>query len=292
MEASPNDTLARLLGRKPDDREIDIFGLTHKGLLRKENQDHFLVCSLHKRLAVRHTSLPEIEGLHGDGERLATIAVVADGVGGGARGEFASRLAIEAFTKFAQRSMHCYYTADPANQEEFSWALTEAAMKAHQELLLETQRSPTDKGMATTMTTFLAVWPRAYLLQVGDSRFYLLNEGELSQITRDQTLAQELFDDGVFTRAQAQNTPLADVLSSSIGGSATRPVVTGIDLSWGQVCMLCTDGLTKHVSDERIEERLKGMTSAQQVCEDLVQDALDGGGTDNITVIVGRAVEQ
>jgi protein phosphatase len=79
------------------------------------------------------------------------------------------------------------------------------------------------------------------------------------------------------------------VLSSAIGGSATTPVVTGIDQSWDYVHLLCSDGLTKHVGDEQIAARLRSMTSAKQACEDLLQDALDDGGSDNITVIVGRS---
>ena len=142
--------------------------------------------------------------------------------------------------------------------------------------------------MATTLTLFIGIWPKIYLVQIGDSRYYLLREGVLTQVSRDQTIAQDLIDQGVLARAHASR--WADVLSSAIGGSYARPVVTRIDQDRSYVHLLCSDGLTKHVSDEQIAERLRSMTSAQQVCEDLLQDALDGGGTDNITIIVGRAV--
>jgi serine/threonine protein phosphatase PrpC len=89
-----------------------------------------------------------------------------------------------------------------------------------------------------------------------------------------------------------RNTPLANVLSSSIGGSQTAPVVTRVPAAWNTVHLLCSDGLTKHVTDEKISERLGTMTSARQACEQLLQDALDGGGTDNITVCIGRAVKK
>ena len=124
----------------------------------------------------------------------------------------------------------------------------------------------------------------AYLLQVGDSRCYLLRGGELTQITRDQTMAQELIDLGVLTRADASSSRLSHTLSSSIGGRQTAPVVTRIGLDWDTVVLLCSDGLSRHVPDERIRERLRSMTSARQVCEDLVQDALDAGGQDNIVI--------
>jgi protein phosphatase len=136
------------------------------------------------------------------------------------------------------------------------------------------------------------VWPRGYLLQVGDSRCYVLRDGRLTQISRDQTMAQELVDQGVLQRTEAFNTRWAHVLSSSIGGRQTAPTVTRMDQDWDNVGLLCSDGLTKHVSDERIRERLANMTSAKQACEALLQDALEDGGSDNITIIVGRTVRR
>ena len=143
--------------------------------------------------------------------------------------------------------------------------------------------------MATTLTLYISVWPVYYVLQVGDSRYYLWRDGQLTQLTRDQTIAQELVDQGILTRAQAPHTQFAHVLSSALGADTAEPVVTRLHADWHNVHLLCSDGLTKHVSDERIAERLRTMTSAKQVCEALLQDALDAGGSDNITIIVGRA---
>ena len=240
-------------------------------------------------MEVHLTSLPNASRLYVQADRLAFLAMVADGVGGGPGGEAASRRALEAVSQYAADSMDCYYTADPTDNQAFTQALADAALHCHNDVR-ERSGAEAGKGMATTLTLMLFVWPRAYLLQVGDSRYYLLRDGELTQISRDQTLAQVLVDDGVFSRSEASRSPLAHVLSSAIGGSESTPVVTGIDQDWNHVHLLCSDGLTKHVSDERIAERLRTMTSAKQVCEDLLQDALDGGGTDNITLIVGRAV--
>jgi protein phosphatase len=223
-------------------------------------------------------------------ERLASLAMVADGVGGGAKGAEASRIALEAVAKYVSSSMRCYYAQGSADDRELSKTLQEGASQCHMELLRRGEENPEYRGMATTLTLYLGVWPRAYLLQVGDSRAYLLRRGELIQITRDQTMAQELVDLGVLSRADASDSPLAHRLSSSIGGSQTAPVVTRFEMTWGNVLLLCSDGVTKHVSDERLRERLRTMTSAKQVCEDLLQDALEGGGSDNITVIVGRAL--
>jgi PPM family protein phosphatase len=92
------------------------------------------------------------------------------------------------------------------------------------------------------------------------------------------------------TPADASGTRLEHTLSSSIGGRQTAPAVTLFELTWDTVVLLCSDGLTRHVSDDRIRDRLRSMTSAKQVCEALVQDALEGGGSDNVTVVVRRAV--
>ncbi len=287
MMSSPKSAAHVDASRKPRDDEVDVYGLTHTGKVRKINQDHFLICSLRKLVDVHQTSLP-IDGLPLKGERLAFLAMVADGVGGGSKGEAASRLALEQVTRYVADSMRAYYDSDTTNDQAFLDALQNAAMECHTSVIEKAQEDPDYRGMATTLTVWLGVWPRSYLLQIGDSRFYTMRDGELSQISRDQTMAEELVDQGVLTRSGAINTRWAHVLSSAIGGQQTAPVVTGMRQAWNDIGLLCSDGLTKHVSDERIAERLRTMTSAKQVCEDLLQDALDDGGTDNITIIVGR----
>jgi len=278
------------LDRKPRDEEIDMHGLTHPGKVRTENQDHFLICALKKQMLVHQTSLPETDQLIGEPERLAFLAMVADGVGGGTKGADASRIALEAVTRYVSRSMKIYYALGSGSDRQFHEALQQGARQCHEELLRRGEENPEYRGMATTLTLYLGVWPRAYLLQVGDSRAYQLRRGELTQITRDQTMAEELIDLGVLTRAAAAVSRLAHTLSSSLGGRQTAPVITRLDSAWGNVLLLCSDGLTKHVTDERILQRLRSMTSAKQACEDLLNDALEGGGSDNITVIVGRAL--
>ena len=276
--------------RKPREDEIDAHGVTHAGKVRRENQDHFLLCSLRRQVVVRGSSIPEADSLLGESTRLASLAMVADGVGGAARGETASRRALTAVTNYVTRSMRCYYGAWDSDQEFYD-ALKEAARQCHAELHRLGEEDPDYSGMATTLTLYLGVWPRAYLLQVGDSRCYLLRDGELSQITRDQTMAQEMVDLGVMKREQVAGTRFEHTLTSSIGGRHTEPKVTRVDMTWGHVLLLCSDGLTRHVSDERIRDVLRSMTSARQGAETLLQEALDGGGTDNITIVVGRAVQ-
>ncbi|MGH7590192.1 MAG: PP2C family protein-serine/threonine phosphatase [Gemmatimonadales bacterium] len=276
--------------RKPDDDEIDVFGLSHAGKVRPDNQDHFLLASLHKRLTIHQTNLTADERLPFADRRLAFIAMIADGVGGGVGGAEASATTLETATEYILGSMDCYDRADPGGDETtFINALQDAAMRAHQAVQVRAVTEKDRGRMATTLTLWMGVWPWYYLLQVGDSRYYLFRNGTLSQLTRDQTMAEDLVDQGIWTRAAGAQSRLANVLSSSIGGETTMPVVTRLKADWENVHLLCSDGLTKHVTDERIAERLGGMTSAKQACEQLLQDALDGGGSDNISIIVGLA---
>ena len=274
--------------RKPRDEEIDSFGLTHRGLVRPNNQDHFLVGQLRQRLHIKQTSLPDFSELPLAEDRLASLMMVADGVGGGKKGEEASEIAVESISRYIAESVRCYYSAE-SGDADFTQTLESAALSCHQAVLERAAANPEFAGMATTLTLWIGVWPWCYLLQVGDSRYYQFRQDTLVQISRDQTMAQEMIDSGVFTAA-VRNTPLTNILSSAIGGHQTAPVVKRLPNSWNTVHLLCTDGLTRHVSDERIAERLGGMTSAKEVCEQLLQDALDGGGTDNITIVVGRPV--
>lgn len=276
--------------RRPRDDEIDVYGLTHPGKVRAENQDHFLICSLHKQIVVHLTSLSETDSLMGESERLAFLAMVADGVGGGTKGAEASRITLETVAQYVSRSMRCYYGSGSADSRGFSEALHEAAVECHADLMRRGEEHPEYRGMATTLTLFLGVWPKAYLLQVGDSRCYLLRDGKLTQITRDQTMAQELVELGALKPEDVPATRLAHTLSSSIGGRQSSPVVSQFEMTWSTVLLLCSDGLTNHVSDERIRDRLGSMLSAKQACEDLVQEALEGGGSDNITVVIGRVM--
>src|SRR5712692_3989257 len=276
MRASGPAASAVSIGRKPRDDEIDVYGVTHPGKVRRENQDHFLISSLHKRMQVHLTSLPTSDLLSQDTERLAFVAMVADGVGGAAAGEEASRLAVAAITRYVTRAIHCYYSVDPGDEERFPRALEEGALRVHEDIQANSPTGPLEAHMATTLTLWIGVWPRGYLLQVGDSRCYLLRNVELMQLSRDQTLAQDLVDRGVFRRSE----------------TLKSPIVTHMQQHWGDVGLLCSDGLTKHVPDSRIRERLLAMTSSKQVCEDLLRDALDAGGTDNVTVLVGRTLQK
>ena len=284
---------ASSLEGRPRDDELDLFGLTHPGLVREANEDHFLLCTVHPQVVLHATSLPESSDLALRGQRLATIMLVADGVGGSAAGSRASRIATEAVTRYVASSLRCYHTADISTEREFEETLRAAAIEAHEAVRSEAASEPDESGMATTLSLAIVVWPWLYVVQVGDSRCYLYQGGALRQLTRDQTFAQDLVEQGVFTREDAKVSPLSNVLSSAIGATEALPEVTRVDVrERGCVIIVCTDGLTKHVTDAEIAQRLGAMESAEQVSHALLQLALDRGGTDNITLVVGRALKR
>jgi len=283
----------RLAEQRPRDNELDLFGLTHKGLVRADNEDQFLLCTVHPQVVVHATSLPAPEALASRGERLATIMLVADGVGGSAAGSRASRIATEAVTRYVATSLRCYHTVRTAPDGDFEETLREAAMDAHAAVRGEADAMPSERGMATTLSLGIILWPWLYVVQVGDSRCYLYRDGALQQLTRDQTVAQDLVERGVFSTDDAKSSPLANVLSSAIGAQTADPEITRVDVrERGCVVLVCTDGLTKHVTDEEIARHLGAMESSEQVSRALLQLALDRGGTDNITLVVGRALKR
>ena len=169
-------------------------------------------------------------------------------------------------------------------------SLRAAANEAHDTVRAEAVADLGGRQMATTLSLGIVVWPWLYVLQVGDSRCYVYQDRELRQVTRDQTVAQSLVDQGVLPAEQAKASPLKHVLASAIGASESSPEVTRVNVRQrGTVILVCSDGLTKHVSDSEIAERLASMESAEQVSKDLLELALERGGTDNITLVVGRA---
>jgi len=274
---------------RPADDDLDLFGITHPGKVRAENQDHFLLCTVHPQVVIHATSLPDPETLPLRGTRLATVMLVADGVGGAAAGNEAARVATETITKYTSSTLRCYHAAGSAGDKEFMNALETAALEAHGAVLAEASHRADQRRMATTLTFGIAVWPWLFVVQVGDSRCYIFARGTLKQVTRDQTIGQQLVDDGVLPRERLRDSPFNNVLASALGGDEAQPVVTRVEIDRGCVVFLCSDGLTKHVSDEEIAAALRTMTSSEQVARQLLELALERGGSDNITMVIGRA---
>lgn len=275
---------------RPADEDLDLFGITHQGKVRKENQDHFLVSTVHPQLVVHGTSLPDPDKLPLRGTRFATVLVLADGVGGAASGNEAARLATESVMRYVSSTMRSYHAAGSSTEEELLKSLKETALEAHKNVKGEAANHPGQKGMATTLTVCMVVYPWAYVVQVGDSRCYFFDKGKLTQLTRDQTIAQSLVDQGLMPAERLARSPFRHVLSSAIGADEASPVVTPFDISErGALILMCSDGLTKHVSDAEIASHARDMTSSEQLAKDLLELALDRGGTDNITIIAARA---
>ena len=274
---------------RPRDEELDLFGITHPGHVRSSNQDQFLLCTVHPQVVVHGTSLVDTGAITLRGERLATIMLVADGVGGSADGSEASRLATVAITEYFASAMRCWHAAGSSSEAEFTTALRDAAHEAHRRVRAESAGQFAGRHMATTLSVGIVVWPWLYVVQVGDSRCYHFQDGQLRQVTRDQTLAQEMIDRGAMTPERAHASPLQHVLSSAIGADEALPEITRVDIGQrGSVTLVCSDGLTKHVSDDEIAAACEGIVSAEQLCTDLVNLALERGGSDNVTVVVGR----
>lgn len=274
---------------RPRDDELDLFGLTHPGKVRPDNQDQFLICTVHPQVVVHSTSLEKVDQLPLRGSRLATLLVVADGVGGAAFGSEAARLATETVTAYVSSTLRCYHAAGSAGEGELLDSLRAAAYQAHDAVRAEAATQPEPTRMATTLTVGIAIWPWLYVVQVGDSRCYYWDGSKLTQVTRDQTVAQDLVDKGVLPPERAEASPFRHVLASAIGADEAMPDVTRIDLNRTSAVILCTDGLTKHVSDEEIAARVSQVTSSEQLCTSLRDLALERGGSDNITIVVGRA---
>ena len=276
---------------RPADDELDLFGLTHKGKVRSENQDHFLVSTVHPQVVVHATSLPDPDRLPLRGTRLAAVFILADGVGGASSGNEAARLATEAVTTYVASTLRSYHAAGSSNEDELLDALKEAALEAHSAVLAESAKRQDQKRMATTLTVCIVVYPYAYVVQVGDSRAYFYTKGQLQLLTRDQTVAQALVDQGLMPKERLEASPFKHVLSSAIGAEEAQPEVTKFDISIrGSLILMCSDGLTKHVSDEEIAEAIGRMKSSEQCAKELLTLALDRGGSDNITIIAARAL--
>lgn len=264
---------------------VDAAGLTDVGRKRKANEDHFVIVSLQKSAQVRQTSLEDprvFDRLRGP---EALLFVVADGVGGRPGGAIASQTAVTSLVEYISRAAGCFHNLDADRENEFLEQLEAGVREAHQRIVAEHGGR---EGPATTLTMATLVWPRAYIVHAGDSRAFYLRKGLLRQLTRDQTTGEYMVSMGAWTEDQARAAPIGGTLVSAVGADEMTPSVGLVDLQPGDSLLLCTDGLTRHVSDEKISELLQRPTDAASACRELVDEALAGGGHDNITVVLAR----
>lgn len=273
---------------RPVAEDVDAFGLTHPGKLRRENQDQFLIASLHKLLKVHQSSLPPDGITQLVTESRGYLFLVADGVAGRPDGAGASGTVLKTIAHYVTHLTDLYRRLDSDKEAMFLAELEASVWKSHEVLRAQGDREYEGRGGATTLTMVAVLWPRAYLVQVGDSRCYRLRDRRLERISRDQTIAQDLIESGALTQTEAHRSPLSSVLASALGGREAIPQTTASDARWDDVMLLCSDGLTRHVSDAELERELQQITSSEVSCHRLVDLALERGGEDNVTVIISR----
>ena len=266
---------------------IDVSALSHPGHHRANNEDHFLVTRLGRTLQTLITSLPA-----GDvperTEEVNYVMVVADGMGGHAAGEVASRMAISALVSLALDVPDWIFKVDEEHAREIERRARTRVQEVGAMLVERGRRDPALRGMGTTLTAARSLGRDLLITHVGDSRAYLLRAGGLHRLTRDHTYAQLLVDTGQLAPGDVAGSRHRHVLTNALGGSSEDVQVDTdrLQLEDGDRLLLCSDGLTDLVDDETITSILREATRSSDACERLVQRALDSGGRDNVTVIV------
>jgi serine/threonine protein phosphatase PrpC len=283
---SPNDVLSPQSTSSAV--QVDLAALSHQGKVRPNNEDHFLVVRFNRSLQTLLTNLPE--GLIPFRvEEVGYGMVVADGMGGQAAGEVASRLAIRTLINLALATPDWVMRGGGPEVERAMQRMAERYRQVDAALREQAQADPSLAGMGTTMTLACSLGADLILTHVGDSRAYLLRSGALHPLTRDHTLVRELVDRGVVRPEEAANHPFRHVLTRALGRSEGEIAeVQRISLVDGDQLLLCTDGLTDMVDSTTIEAILRSSASSEDACQTLVELALQNGGKDNVTVVLGR----
>jgi serine/threonine protein phosphatase PrpC len=266
---------------------VEVSALTHIGLVRSNNEDHFLVTRSGRSLETVMTNLPA-----GDipvrFDTTGFAMVVADGMGGHAGGEVASRMAIGTLVRMVLDVPDWIMNLDEANAPRVMERMVhyyrgvDRALAAHAEVHRDLA------GMGTTMTIAYSIGTHLFLAHVGDSRCCLFRDASLRQLTRDQTHAQRLVDAGVLPREEVATSRLRHVLTQALGAAdpALEVEMAQMQLRPGDRLLLCTDGLTDMVNDAAIATVLAQVQTPAATCKSLVDLALKHGGRDNVTVIV------
>ncbi len=263
-------------------------GHTDVGKSRRRNEDQFLVADLSKSMTIHSSTLPIEEETELYGGLKGQLLLVADGMGGQAGGDIASKIGVGTIAKYVLNTMPWFFSLDHEHDDDQRAELLAAMLECEEAVESEARLHPELAGMGTTLTIAYIVWPRLYVVHIGDSRCYLLRSGELTQLTHDHTAAQALVDQGSITAEQATRSPLNHVLLHSIGQgpSSFRPEVSRTELEPGDKVLVCTDGLTSELDDDEIAAILSSTESAEQASRSLVDAANDAGGADNITAVV------
>jgi serine/threonine protein phosphatase PrpC len=257
---------------------LRVFGRTDVGQIRDHNEDNFVVADL--SLGSRDVLDPGHAQLVGE---RGMLLGVCDGMGGAAAGEVASQLAVD---MIFQRMMAGEL---PSDRNDLAARLVAAIEAAGARIFAEAKADRTRRGMGTTSTAAALLDDHLFLGQVGDSRGYLLRGEKLCQVTRDQSLANQLIEAGQLTEEEAETFEHSNIILQALGTTDSVQVdLTYVEIKRGDVLMLCSDGLSGMIRNEEIREVLRSYPDPAEACRELTDRANQAGGHDNITVIVAR----
>jgi serine/threonine protein phosphatase PrpC len=258
--------------------QIEVFGKTDVGLIREHNEDNLLIADLAG--GFKESSLDEPAKLT-LGARGA-LFLVCDGMGGAAAGEVASQMAVDAV-------FDAMCAAEPQLHEPFARRLRHAVEVANDRIFQQSRDNQSERGMGTTCTAAALNDDTLTVAQIGDSRCYVFRNGNLGQVTKDQSLAWQLIEAGAMTAEDAKAFEHANIILQALGVQDRVDVVMSqITLKKGDVVVLCSDGLHGPVTDQEMRDILAGQTDLKKAGEGLLQKALERDGPDNITVILAR----
>lgn len=260
---------------------ISVFGKTDVGRTRDHNEDTFLVADLTRRVASLHPEVRE----HEVGPR-GSLFMVADGMGGAAAGEVASRMAAD----LVFGHMTTVWPEDPEiSENRFAYRMKEAVELANNRIHAHAKEHPEVRGMGTTATVAGVFGTKLYLAQVGDSRAYLVRNGVATQITKDQSLMQRLVEAGELTEEEAEQSERRNIILQALGPDPRVKVdLTYQELCKGDVLVLCSDGLSGQVKKEEIASVMSTGGDLVEACAKLIEFANERGGPDNITAVAAR----
>jgi protein phosphatase len=282
VEIPPLCDLLKHFGPSGAPMDVSFGALSHRGKVRRNNQDHYIVVQRRRSRSVLLTNIPA--GMLHPGEDNVYIVAVADGMGGAAFGELASMMALRNAFDLGHSAVKWVFKVTDQEIKDLYEQLEAILKLVHRQLVEHAQVDKTLAGMGTTLTGAYMIGTEAVIAHVGDSRAYLYHDGVLRLLTRDHTVAQEMLDAGnPNPEAVAHH-----MLTNCLGGvdREVRVDFHQIHLEDRDRLLFCTDGLTNMVPEEQIAGTLKAHTDSQEACQVLIEQALEQGGKDNVTVVV------
>ena len=263
--------------------QIVVFGLSDRGLQRDNNEDHFMVADLSRKVIGVHDNQLRPELFHHDIGTRGTLLMVADGLGGHEGGEVASQLAVDSV---AQALVHAAEPALPMSEQ-----IMRAVDMAHEAICKHHGASGRTRHMASTLTVVHVGHGVMIIAQVGDSRAYRFSGGKLTLLTEDQTVVHMMQKKGMLTPEEAQNHPHRNIILQALGqDKSVLPEIQTLPFSHNDCLLLCSDGLSSYVAHERIEAILSSGEDEHVRCSRLVEAANAAGGADNVTVVLARLI--